>query len=293
MTSKRQFEKQTIITSQDQEDIIKNHLAITIKKMWKFAFTLEGNNRSSSKTDLLHASLENVLKDSFGDYKDVFIDNFELIAEKENVNSKKTNRINQIKDIFGSTFKVDMLMLNKLDNSLNTVFLLKAPLTSINKNRYNSVLNNFGEIDRFYGNPENKDIELVFINFTPKVSFLVSDNNYLRKEIVNYIGLNKSVNGLSPLEKLPKSVEIKSKIHEIHIEYELKFNKEIEEIFTKDDLKNQIELNSNFVLFNEKALEELKKYINHFITMNNNLLKIDINDENQLKNTRNQLRLKF
>ena len=164
MATKRQFEKDTILNSISIEQSISNNIATAMKKMWLFSFNEHGNNRSSAKTDLLHTSWENALKDSFGDYKDLFVGNFGLTVEKENIGSKKTDRIKQIVDIFGSKFKVDMLMTH--NDNIHTVFLLKAPLTSINKNRYNSALNNFGEIDRFYGNIENQKIELVFVNFT-------------------------------------------------------------------------------------------------------------------------------
>lgn len=244
-----------------------------MKKMWLFSFNEYGNNRSSTKTDLLHSSWENVLKDSFGDYKDLFVESFGLDVEKENVGSNKTNRIKQIVDIFGSKFKVDMLMTH--NGNLHTVFLLKAPLTSINKNRYNSALNNFGEIDRFYGNVENHTIELVFVNFIPKETFTIDDTKKsIKKECVKYLGLNQDDNGGRPIDKLPKTEDIKKKVREIHIDYELRFSKNMDEILTKDDLKNQIQTSQNFVLLQNGSIDELKDYIEHFIKNNNHVFKI-------------------
>lgn len=275
MIIKRQFEKKTLLNSVDIEKRVINLIATAMKKMWEFSFTEDGNNRSTTKTDYLHTNWENALNDSFGDYKDAFNEYFDLNVEKEQIVSKQTNRIKDIVDIFGSKFKVDMLMSH--NSIIHTVFLLKAPLTSINKNRYNSALNNFGEIDRFYGNPENKNIELVFVNFTPKKTFTIDNkNNTIKKEIVQYLGLNKDDNGEKPIDKLPKSTEIKQKIHEIHIEYELNFSIDLDLITTKDELKKQIKSTPNFVILQDDSIKELKDYIKDFINKNNNVLQINL-----------------
>lgn len=292
MATKRQFDKETILNSTDIEQAIMNNIATAMRKMWQFSFDEHGNNRSSAKTDLLHKSWENVLKDSFGDYQDLFVNNFGLVVEKENTGSKKTDRIKQIVDIFGSKFKVDMLMTH--NENIHTVFLLKAPLTSINKNRYNSALNNFGEIDRFYGNPENKNIELVFVNLTPKETFTVDDKkNSIKNETVQYLGLNQDDNGNRPIDKLPKTEEIKRKVHEIHIEYGIKFNKNFADILTKDELKNQIQTTPNFVSLGAGSVNELKKYIEHFINSNSHILNIDLNAGNDDSIPGTQMKLKF
>lgn len=281
MATKRQFEKETVLNSTDIEQSIINNIATAMRKMWQFSFNEHGNNRSSAKTDLLHTSWENVLKDSFGDYKDLFMNNFGLVVEKENTGSKKTNRIKQIIDIFGGKFKVDMLMTHQ--DKIHTVFLLKAPLTSINKNRYNSVLNNFGEIDRFYGNVENKDIELVFVNLTPKNTFTFDDKKKsIKKEVVQYLGLNQDDKGNKPIDKLPKEKSIKDKVHEIHIEYDLNFAIPLDNIKTKLDLTNQIQNTQNFVSLSNGSVDELKTYIEHFISTNNKILNISLNNSEPL-----------
>lgn len=273
MATKRQFDKETILNSTDIEQAIMNNIATAMRKMWQFSFVQHGNNRSSAKTDLLHKSWENVLKDSFGDYQDLFVNNFGLVVEKENTGSKKTQRIKQIVDIFGSKFKVDMLMTH--NENIHTVFLLKAPLTSINKNRYNSVLNNFGEIDRFYGNPENKDIELVFVNLTPRESFVIEDKKKsIKNENVQYLGLNQDDNGNRPIDKLPKEKSVKDKVHEIHIDYSLNFGMELKDIKTKLDLINKIQNTQNFVSLSNGSIEELKTYIDYFIKTNNHIFNL-------------------
>lgn len=274
MTTKRQFEKQTIITSPEFEASVCNRVAITMKKMWEFSFTEDGNNRSSAKTDYLHAQWERILNECFGDHKDLFNHHFSLVVEKESASSKKTNQIKQIKDIFGGNFKIDMLMNH--EGNPHTVFLLKAPLTSLNKNRFNAVLNNFGEIDRFYGNPDNLDIELVFVNFTPLKTFtLETKKNSVKMEAVQYLGLNQDDDGNCPKEKLPKLQEVKDKVHEIHIDYDLNLGVDFSEIKTLSELKNLIASEQGLVSLFPGALNELKSYVEHFLETNDHILQIE------------------
>lgn len=274
MTSKRQFNKQTIVNSPECEANVCNSIAITMKRMWEFAFTEDGNNRSSAKTDYLHARWEGILNESFGDHKDLFNHHFSLVVEKEGAGSKKTSQIKQIEDIFGANFKIDMLMTH--EGKPHTVFLLKAPLTSLNKNRYNAALNNFGEIDRFYGNPANLDIELVFVNFTPIKTFTVdTKNNSIKMENVQYLGLNQDDKGNRPKDKLPKPQEIKDKVHEIHIDYDLNLGIDFTEIKTVSELKNLIATKQGFVSLFPGAVDELKQYVEHFLEVNEHILQIE------------------
>lgn len=101
MATKRQLDKLSIINSPEFETRVCNEISSTMKRMWEFSFTEDGNNRSSGKTDYLHLSWENILRDSFGDYKDLFAEHFTLLVEKESVKSTKTNQIKHIQDIFG------------------------------------------------------------------------------------------------------------------------------------------------------------------------------------------------
>ena len=292
MTTKRQFEKVTILNSNNIEQQVKNLFISSMRRVWKFAFDTHGNNRSSAKTDLLHSSIENSIIQAFGDYKDLFLGNFKLIVEKENIDSQKTQRIKHIEDIFGNKFKVDMLITH--NDQIHTVFLVKAPLTSINKNRYNSIANTFGEIDRFYGNPENKNIQLVFINITPKKTFTVDEKNgFLKVENVRYLGLNKDDKGNKPMDKLPKSDEIKQKITEIHIEYDINFSKDLSEIKNKNDLKQQILNDENFVNILPNGIDDLKSYVNQFIISNNHIFNVDLESNPDISHNWQQLKLKF
>lgn len=271
MATKRQLDKLSIVDSEEFEISIGNEISAAMRRIWEYSFIEDGNNRSSGKTDFLHSSWEKVLRNSFGDYGDSFSENFSFLVEKENVKSNKTNKIQQIQDIFGFNFKVDMVILK--DGKPHTVFLLKAPLTSINKNRINSALNNFGEIDRFYGNPENLNIELVFVNITPTETFTIdSKNNSIRSETVQYLGLNQDGSGGRPLDKLPKSKAIKDKIHEIHIPYNVNVGGQMSDIKTISQLKELISNKQLHVSLPENALCDLKAYMEHFLLSNNDTI---------------------
>ena len=287
MATKRQFEKITINNSPEIQKAICDDISTVMKRIWEFSLLQNGNNRSSAKTDLLHNSWSNIFINSFGDYGDLFNDNFQLTVEKEKIGKNTTSQIKGIIDIFGNTFKVDMLLTN--EQKPHTIYLLKAPLTSINKNRYNSALNLFGEIQRFYGNPQNIDVELVFVNFTPKETFTRNENKDLKREVVQYLGLNRDDKGGCPLSKLPISDEIKKNIHEIHIEYEI--NLDFLEIRDEDTLNNLIKTTPNFISVKNESLDDLKIYIKKFIDRNNHILNIA---ENKVDDCQpHQLRFKF
>ncbi len=270
---KRIVSKNTIINSVDIENKIKSSLSFAMKKMWQFSFDTSGNNRSSGKTDYLHNQWGKILELSFGDYEDVFRDNFELVVEKEKTGSNTTNQIKKIIDIFGKHFKVDMLLNH--NDKIHTVFLLKAPLTSINKNRFNSCLNLFGEINRFYGNNDNSKIKLVFVNFTPKQTFTKDDKTKtLKTESVQYLGLNRDDNGESPLEKSVITDKAKENIHEIHIEYSLNLDSSLSNITSENMLKDLINRDTASIKVDSDALNDLKSYIDIFIAQNNHIFNI-------------------
>jgi hypothetical protein len=294
MATKRQLEKLTINSSPIIERKICDDIETAMQRMWDFSYSENGNNRSSGKTDYLHKSWEAILKNSFGDFNDIFDSNFQLLVEKEKVGTNKTSQIKEIIDIFGAKFKVDMLL--SRGNEPHTVFLLKAPLSSINKNRFNSVLNLFGEIQRFYGNPDNKKIELVFVNFTPKETFTKNDKqkNY-KKEIVQYLGLNQDDSGVNkPKDKLILPNEIKNNVHEIHIEYVVNFGVDFSEIKNESSLKELIKSTPKFVTINPPAIKELKDYILHFMKSHANLfdMSFENNDDDSI-DISGQMKLKF
>lgn len=265
---KRVFKSEHIGNSPSIRNSVMNTLNHTMFRTWEFIASLNGNNRSSTKTDYLHYSAKDILLNSFGDNKKKFDDlKFEFIVETDNAVTKKTKSITMVEDIVGGVFNVDIII--KKDDKIHTVFLLKSSLTSINKNRFNSINSIIGEINRFYGNPDNQNINLVFINLTPEETFVKNSDNKLKKEIVNYIGLNTILdNDLNPKTYLEKSVireDLKSKISEIHINYKLNFDVDLSSITDMDMLRQKIKDGNLVITTSDIGLYDLEKYTLNFI----------------------------
>lgn len=265
---KREFKSEHIGNSLEIKKNVTNTLNHTMFRTWEFTTSINGNNRSSTKTDFLHYTSKDVLLNSLGDYKKKFDElKFEFIVETDNALTKKTKSITSVKDIVGGVFNVDILI-NK-DDKIHTVFLLKSSLTSINKNRFNSINSIIGEINRFYGNPENQNINLVFINLTPEETFVKNSDHKLKKEVVNYIGLNTLLdNDLNPQTYLEKSIirdDLKLKISEIHINYKLNFDVDLSLITDMDMLRQKITDGNLTITTSDVGLYDLETYILNFI----------------------------
>lgn len=265
---KREFKYEHIGNSAEIRKSIINKVNHTMFRTWEFTSSINGNNRSSTKTDFLHYTTKDILLTSLGDNKKKFDElNFEFVVETDNALTKKTKSITVVRDIVGGVFNVDIII--KKNDNIHTVFLLKSSLTSINKNRFNSINSIIGEINRFYGNPENQNINLVFINLTPEETFVKNSNHKLKKEVVNYIGLNTLLDtDLSPKTYLEKSIireDLKSKISEIHINYKLNFDIDLSLITDINILRQKIEEGYMSITTNDVELYDLEKYILTFI----------------------------
>lgn len=265
--AKRPTVKDTIVTCPFIQKQCEDSLAAGIQKMWSFVYQQKGNNRSSSKTDDLHAKLESVIYSSFGSYIDHYKTYFSMSVEKLRVKHNKSNKIKKVKDMFGKNFNVDMSLEDKNGN-LHTIFLLKAPLTSLNKNTFNMINSHFGEIIRFFGNPENKHCKLVFVNFIPVETFSLN-GKCLKKEKVNYIGLTQGdVN--SPLQKSIIQEEYKRNIYNIDIHYDLELGVDLKDIHDEEMLKKVITLvqHRQFIKLKSDTLKPLYNYIESFMDEN-------------------------
>lgn len=274
--SKRQRAGYTLLNSKNKQQEIELKISQMLQKVWHFSFQEIGNHKSNAKTDELHEKWEKIIYSSFGDYEDKYKSLFELQTEKARA-CGTTNKLIEVQDMYEQKFNVDLLM--KKGKDIDTVFLLKAPLTSINKNRYNYISNLLGEACRFYGNEKNLSTQLVFVNFIPKHNF-VSEANTYKKELTRYLSLTGK--DVDVLKKAPISEHIKEKITEINIEYELQLP--FEHIKSREDLKNAI----NYYQSHEQAfikvtnMQDMKDYLNCFIQKNNKELEIDLDFKGQL-----------
>lgn len=266
--SKRQRAGYTLLNSKNKQEEIEIKMAQMLQKVWHFSFQETGNHKSSSKTDELHEKWEKIMYSSFGDYEDRYRDFFKLQTEKAK-SCGTTNKIADIQDMYGQKFNVDLLM--RKGDKVNAVFLLKAPLTSINKNRYNYIGNLMGEVCRFYGNEENLNTELVFVNFVPKYNFMVEGDN-CKKETTKFLSFTNA----EVLKKAPLTDPVKQLIHEVNIEYDLKLPFDM--IKNKEDLKNVINVyqseEEKFIAVQD--ISGLKNYLENFIKKHNNELDIDL-----------------
>ncbi|HVI39469.1 MAG TPA: hypothetical protein VM577_02320 [Anaerovoracaceae bacterium] len=286
--SKAEHNKKTILDN-SVRNVIKLKIQQSIEGMWEFCFAnKEGKantHRSVSKTDTLHKDTAEIVTDMFGGFSDTFRQHFSFVVEKEAVDSKKTSKITKIKDIKNKKFNVDII-LEKTDGSdnIHSVFLVKAPLTSLNKNLDNSANSVIGEANRFFGNPENADYQLVFINFIPKNTFVVNKKTGLTKEQVNYFGLNTVMEGGSEsyLEKSVFKDSVKNNIKAITIFYDLKFKNpeyvldntkpfyvDLNNIKTTNELNDiityNIQNNISFVEIGDNDIMELIEYFKVFV----------------------------
>lgn len=257
----------TISNSDEIKNEVTNKLVAAITEIWKKIATVPNFKRSSRKTDILHECIREVLIDSLGSYMDQFNKLFELIAETANSDNGKTAKIDSVRDIFGQKFNVDM-MLKRMDIP-HTGYLAKCALNTINKNRYNYGSGQIGEIFRFFGGDANINMDLVFFNITPKITFNKSKGtSTLKKEIVKYLGLTTVSKDGRVLDKLKISDDIKNKIHEIHIEYEINFGKDFSEIKTEEELNQLISDNKMSITIQSDQLKHLISYTEYFIAKN-------------------------
>lgn len=209
--AKRSVEQESLLNSSYIEEQNKLKLAHLLNRIWKFSFAQEGNNRSTSKTDLLHHGLKMIILNSLHDYRINFEERFDFVHEASN--GEATKRI-FVRDIFDNKFNVDLLIKDKQDKN-KYIILIKMPLTSINKNKYNSALNQFGEIMRIFGCEENKEAKLIFLNVEPDLTFVKSKDK-LTIERVDHIYLTKDLK-----QKLCIQDEIREKVMEIKITYSM------------------------------------------------------------------------
>jgi hypothetical protein len=139
---------------------------------------LTGNgNRSSKRTDKLHNGILECIKNELPDFD-----------KKYNVFHEKA-----IKCAWGNKFKIDILIEDKVGNIVCCI-LLKAYISSVQKNRANIAGNSYQEFFRIKGIPGRKNVKVWFItliaNETPSYKNDGTLRNMERTE-TSYVPLNK------------------------------------------------------------------------------------------------------
>ncbi len=209
-----------------------------IEEIWRFVFKKNGNERSSGKTNILHESFINLIKEEVIDLKNLFFK-----VENNGI------RINDILDVHNRLFNVDAII-KSFENDF--VFLMKAPISSINKNKYNYNNGLIGEVFRFYGNENNINKKLVFINVVPNNTF--RKDNKTKKivlENTNHLSLEHT---LKMSKNLLNNNVIKN-VSEVYIYYNV--NKQaLSNIDNLDNIDNFIHVTS--IVGFDKLIKDIK-----------------------------------
>lgn len=277
-SSKRSVAVQTVYNDAAVFKAVTDKVGTTITWIWGFCFEKPGNNRSSAKTDLLHGQWRAIFQSAFGSLESAYLAAFETATETLSKNGT-TVRI-AVGDIFkaSSGFNVDILVRTKADVVSNqavvAVQLLKAPLTSINKNANNNAGAVCGEICRFYGNDNNRTIEMVFVNLVPRQTFAISDKGGATVEQVKTKPLDgRSFDGQSTIkEKLPVDGNLKDQIYSIEIRYDIVFD-DIAVIKNKEDLAKAVKAKAFKV--ENVDIGDLVNYVKKFVDAHSDKLGID------------------
>jgi len=273
--------------------IFDDHLAKKIKgsiesylvEMWKFVYsdnlldTHENNqkdkNRSSTKTDDLHRKFAEIFIECFGNYKDDFNNNFQFKVETDGQGTKKkTKRLkSEQKDLYGKYFNIDIELNNIILNETFATVLLKAPMTSISKNRFNLIDNMLGESLRVLTkqNLQTVDNSILFVTVVPNETFTVNKKrNNLKLEYSNHIALYSSSDGQNTIvDESALSDKAKDKIKEIVISYD--FNFKGKEFNTLQELKTEISTNNDFIIVDDLTIQYFRHYIHDFLEINKNI----------------------
>lgn len=260
-----------------------------IKKMWDFVYKDNPNDkasnkkskqRSSTKTDIVHRSVVDMIKSCFGtSYASAFDAAFNFNVET-NDHSNTTKRVKSSrKDVFGQDFNVDaeIVGISPLSSgSGSTTILVKAPMTSIAKNRFNNASATIGDALRVL-TPEYmvSGGDVLFVTFVPNKTYTIDKKTgNISPEKPNHIPLYSNNDGKKTtptvLDKMALSSDAKARIHEIVISYDFDFSPDLE-FKTENDLKKHISAGGNYIKVDERSLRYMQYFIANYVQKNRHL----------------------
>lgn len=269
---------QSTIFNKHNYSKIEQKIESLLTQMWKFSHSIDelNNNRSSIKTNELHKQFAEVLLLCHGDLANNILDKFEFVVETTGTDSdeQKTKKVSSDElDLYGRYFNVDILIKNKITNKADTTILLKAPLTSMAKNRYNMTNNIFGEICRIM-TPETiqSEHDILFINVIPTHTFLLNKkDNQVKKEESNYISLSSTIDGeTTVLGQSAISSNIKDRINEILVPYNI--NLTLPEECNINQFKEKLANTNEFIHIESVFYKFLTHYTYHFMQKHQELI---------------------
>ena len=136
--------------------------------------SLKMSSRSSNRTDLLHAELENILRTNIEDF-----DQYDIKHEYK------------IDCAYGNKFSIDIALFK--NNELHTCILFKSLESSIQKNRQNNANTSIGEVVRIKKVEDREMVNILFVTLIPNVSPAYSGGAFKNKEYIetSYVDLSK------------------------------------------------------------------------------------------------------
>jgi hypothetical protein len=157
--------------------IVTLQLEVATSELFQESFVKANATKSSKRTDKFHDSLGGMIR-GVTDPSVLHKQNIEI---KTDLSKKDT----AIRDSNNNEISCDIIIRKKAGN-VNEVIMVKAPVSSINKNCRNASNNAYGEAVRILRPKENRDIAVYSIDFIPThAPIFDADKNVRRWETVN------------------------------------------------------------------------------------------------------------
>lgn len=156
-----------------------NEIKLMLSELCLNSFYKENSTRSKHRTDLIHNRLKQMITQSLPP----------MLTESEEVEiltdtSKKNSKI---KDAYGGFFSADIII--KIFGEIRFSISVKAPVTSINKNKQNYMNTAIGEAHRVLSTEDSKNnLKYVHITFSPEKAFQKQTGNIIKgiEEVKTY-----------------------------------------------------------------------------------------------------------
>ena len=184
--------------------------------------------RSSDRTDVLHLFMKNIIESG--------IKPKDLVKSPFVIKTDTDKSVTQLPDAYGKKISCDVVVANENKKNITDVLMIKAPISSINKNIQNSYNNALGESIRILGNPLNELVQVCFINFSPREAPVFDRNGQMKT--------TENVRHIKPIDLSGFGI-LEKNVNMINVYYDLDESLLCEKIKNKTDIKNQLDfLNS-------------------------------------------------
>jgi len=241
----------------EEYNSISQDIIVPLNKVVYDSFVNETATRSSDRTDVLHESIKNIIKNGIKP-KNLRKSIYHIKTDTDREESK-------IEDGYGKTISCDLIVKNKVNNKSSVVIMVKAPISSINKNFQNAYNNLTGEAIRILSHKNNKNIMVYFLNFIPRKTFTFDKESNIKS--IEKVRTMKTLD-LSDFGILNSNVKFINIYYDLHEDF---FNDK--ELKTKKCIKNKLkflkENNESFVNnIDTSSLEDSIVFIQNKIEKN-------------------------